>query len=672
MTRLAYRWEGCAHNPVMRGIEQATRKSRRPAVPSVNRLFVAGMEPERPVFVPGPAWVDLRVVVIAFLSVALAACAELRSPRTDSTPISDEPNTVAELAFAPEPEPGIAYEVMITGVPEADLLELLQGSSQLFALKDRPPLSLSALERRARGDMERLQTALRSEGFYAGEVQYEIDRGTAPVTVTVEVSTGVQYLLAAYDVQYQASPPPPEDVQPSLDDLGLHLGMPAKAPAILAAERALAETLASRGYPLAKVLDRKTLVDHGTTTMTVSLAVDAGPSARFGAVTIEGASAVEEDYVRKLIGWTEGERYDRTKVEVTRRALSNTGLFESVSIASGTKVGPDNKLPMTLKLVEAKHRSIGFGASYSTSEGLGGEVFWEHRNLFARNERLRLTLTAAQIEQVLEADFRKPAFLRRDQDLLANFAVSRRDTEAFEEKSIIGSVGLERPWRENWRMSAGVSGEYSILEDELGEETFRLLGLPLTAARDATDSLLNPTRGTRLNLGLTPYAGKGDDNQLFTVATVTGSAYHAVDRDERFVLAGRAKTGTIVGEETESVPANKRFYAGGGGSIRGFEFQSVGPLDNEGDPLGGRSILELNAELRIRVAERVGIVPFVDGGTVFDSSYPDFDGTFRWAAGLGGRYYSDIGPLRVDIAVPLNRRDIDDTFQFYISLGQAF
>lgn len=613
----------------------------------------------------------LRVAMIVLLSVSLMACAELRSLGIgdDRAEIEDR-ETAAEPVI--EPASGAAYDVMIVGVPEPDLLALLEGSSQLVALKDRPPAAPGALRQRANGDVERLQTALRSEGFYAAEVQYNIDRGVAPIMITVDVSTGIQYLLAEYDMRYEGFPPPEADVQPSLEDLGLHIGMPGRAPAILAAQSALLDTLADRGHPLAKVLDRKTVIDHGTRTMTVSLAADAGPAARFGAVTIEGLSAVDEDYVRSKITWTEGERYDRAKVEATRRTLSDAGLFASVAVTAEKKVGTDGTLPMTVTLVEGKHRSIGFGASYSTSEGFGGEVFWEHRNLFGRNERLRLTLTAAEIEQVLEADFRKPGFLRPDQDLLANVAVGNRDTDAFSEQSVSGSVGLERPWGENWRVSGGVSGEYGFLEDEDGEETIRLFGLPVRGVRDTTGDLLNPVKGTRLNLALTPYAGKGDDNLLFAVSTATGSAYYAVDREQRFVLAGRAKIGTIVGEETESVPANKRFYAGGGGSIRGFEFQSVGPLDAENDPLGGRSILELNAEVRIRLTERFGLVPFVDGGTVSDSSYPDFDETVRWAAGLGGRYFTDFGPLRFDIAVPLNKRNIDDEFQFYISLGQAF
>ncbi|HSR71931.1 MAG TPA: BamA/TamA family outer membrane protein, partial [Kiloniellales bacterium] len=198
-------------------------------------------------------------------------------------------------------------------------------------------------------------------------------------------------------------------------------------------------------------------------------------------------------------------------------------------------------------------------------------------------------------------------------------------------------------------------------------------GLPLTATRDDRDDLLDPTRGTRLSLTLTPYGGVGDQSLAFLRSTLGGTAYYAIDEGRRFVVAGRARLGSILGDDTEEIPANKRFYAGGGGSIRGYEFQKVGPLDENNEPLGGRSLVELGVELRIRVTEEIGIVPFLDGGTVFDSPYPDFEEDLRWATGLGLRYFTAIGPLRLDVAVPLDKREgIDDDYQFYISLGQAF
>jgi len=586
----------------------------------------------------------------------------------------DDTATSTQAAATPEPESigTLAYTAKITGIEDADLQALLDGTSQLVALQDRPVAAPGTLRRRAEGDVERLQTALRSEGFYAAEVRTDLDSEANPMRVTIEVAPGPQYLLADYDIAFTGAPPPPVEAQPKLEDLGLHIGIAARAPDIVAAQRRLLDVLARRGYPLARVVDRKTTIVHASTTMNVALTVDAGPAARFGTATIAGLNRVKESYVRGLLAWQDGAPYDRDTVKKSRDALLATGLFNTVEIAPAATVDAEGTLPMTITVTEGKHRSFGFGANYSTSEGIGGEVFWEHRNLLGRNETLRLSLTAAEIEQSLQAQARKPGFLRPDQSLLADAALTNRNTDAFDEQSVAGSIGVERPLGEVWRATAGVSAEYSILTDENGKDTFQLFGLPVSARRDTTDSLLDPTRGTRLNLTLIPYGGKGDGPLLFAVATAGGAAYTALDADKRFVLAGRLKFGSLFGEETASVPANKRFYAGGGGSVRGYAFQSVGPLDDQNDPLGGRSLVEVNGELRIRVTESVGIVPFIDGGSVYDTTYPDFSETFLWAGGLGVRYFSGIGPLRLDVAVPINKRSSDDSFQFYISLGQAF
>jgi translocation and assembly module TamA len=348
-------------------------------------------------------------------------------------------------------------------------------------------------------------------------------------------------------------------------------------------------------------------------------------------------------------------------------------LFASVEVEDGPSLDEAGSLPMTIRVDEGPHRSIGAGGGYSTDIGFGGQVFWEHRNFFGENERLRLTLAAAEIQQSIGADFRKPAFLRRDQTLLMNVSASNEDTDAFEQQSISSFVGLERLFSPRWRGVAGVSVSYLSTEDEQGRRNFLLFGLPITATRHMTDSLLDPTRGTRLDFAVTPYTGGGAEQLLFLQSSVAGSVYRAIDRRKRFVLAGRARVGSTVGEATEAIPADKRFYAGGGGSIRGYKYQSVGPLDTRRDPLGGRSLLELGGELRVRVTDSIGVVPFIDGGTVFDAPYPSFDETIRWAAGLGLRYFTDFGPLRLDVAFPINRRDdVDNRFEFYVSFGQAF
>jgi translocation and assembly module TamA len=231
--------------------------------------------------------------------------------------------------------------------------------------------------------------------------------------------------------------------------------------------------------------------------------------------------------------------------------------------------------------------------------------------------------------------------------------------------------GLERPLAKQWKLLAGIALEFSNLDDLQGARDFYLFGLEVTGKRDTSNNRFNPSEGTRLQLSLRPYSGQGDDNVSFLISEITGTGYYAPFGGTRFILAGRTKFGTIVGENTDRLPANKRFYSGGS-SIRGYKFQFVGPMGPGETPLGGRSQLELGGELRAKVTETIGGVIFVEGGQVYDDELPEFDGDLQWAAGFGIRYFTMIGPVRLDFGFPINPRDSDDSFQFYISIGQAF
>lgn len=575
------------------------------------------------------------------------------------------------------PRSDAAYVVSIEGIEDGALLDLLRASSQLVALADKPPATVVGLRRRATDDVGRLQTALRSEGYYEAEIDLEIDASAAPARVRLTVDRGPRYRLAAYDIDWVGTAAPPDELRPALEAIGITTGMPARAPAVVAAEQALVGHLQERGYPFARIADRKTFINRDTKEMAVHLSADSGPAATFGPLTFKGQEAVEEAYLREIAQWPEGSPYDRRVLRDLQRRLGDTALFSTANAEGAAALSDDGSLPVTVTLTEREHRSIGAAVAYSTDIGPSLELFWEHRNLMGENERLRASATGSFIEQSGEIDFRKPAFLRHDQDLLGNLEGGQEDTDAYERQWVESLAALERPVLDNWRISAGLSFGYEIIDEHAdsgeGERSFQIFGLPLTATRDTTDDPLDPHEGSRLLFSLTPATGVGSEDLLFLTAVAGGSAYYAIDEDERFVLAGRARVGSILGEKTEALPASRRFYAGGGGSIRGYEYQLVGPLDDDEDPFGGVSLVELGGELRVRVTEEFGVVPFIDGGTVYDDPIPSGDETLRWAAGLGLRYFTGFGPLRLDVAFPLNPRDgVDETFQFYISFGQAF
>lgn len=607
----------------------------------------------------------------------------------------------------------IPYEVEITGIDphEETMIAALNSVSTARRLQSRPTASRAGLQRRAEDDIERFQAVLRSNGFYDGQITFDIrekptpeaieegedadiaadqdDSGAGakaddvaavdapkPLLLTYNIDVGTPYLIGSVDlvVTYpdQVIERPATDAE--LEKTRLLIGQRATAEPIILAEQYGADLLRDQGYPLVKSTKRTVMANTAQKTISITYAYDTGKKANFGAITVNGANEVDPEFIAGYRSWRAGEQYSPEQIKVTRRDLAQSNLFDSVIVKPVGPVGESGEIPIEINVVERKMRSVGGGVDFSTADGPGANAFWEHRNLFGAGERLRLGVEASSFEQGLSADFKKPQFLQRRQSLVANAEAKSNDTDAYKGETVESFVGFERPLGENWSATLGALAEYSDLtgSDESPDDQFYLGGVRGILRYDNTENPLDPTDGTRFEINVTPYMGLTDKDTNFTTVSIAGSQYLSLDDDGDYVMAARARTGTIIGEERGSLPSNKRYYSGGGGSIRGYEYQKVGPLDDDHDPLGGRSVLELGFEFRARVTESFGIVPFVEGGNVYERSEPE-DISLLWAAGLGFRYYTAVGPLRFDVAVPLDKRDnVDDDYQFYISLGQAF
>jgi translocation and assembly module TamA len=326
---------------------------------------------------------------------------------------------------------------------------------------------------------------------------------------------------------------------------------------------------------------------------------------------------------------------------------------------------------MTITLIEGAPRSIGAGASYNTNLGLGTHAFWEHRNLFGNGEDLKFSAGVAQRQLGVAATFRRPDFLKPKLDLLADAELLHETTDAYKSRRWRGYVGLEDREFAPYVVGGGLSLERAYLTETSRDENYLLLGTPLYVRRDTTNDLLDPTSGTRASLTVMPYQGLLARDLDFVSTRVEGRAYQRLGASDRYVLAGYAAVGSVVGASLEALPADKRLYAGGAGSVRGYAYQLAGPLDSAGVPIGGRSSLELGTELRYRITPTIGIVPFVDAGNVYPSLLPQSLSLF-YSVGLGLRYYTVIGPIRLDLAFPLMKRANDSAVQVYVSIGQAF
>lgn len=630
-------------------------------------------------------------VLAAVLMLALSGCEavpklydRIMPPSADEGPIAGGDDSRQGLepgedgvedrpGIPPGEETFVEYEVEVLGADDVDGLEdLFAENGLLYRLQEEPPGTMLGLRRRVEADLETFREILRSQGYYAGEVAGRVDAGTVPATAIIEVTPGPRYTIAAFDVVYRDQPPPPGSPQ-TLADVPLLPTDPADADNILDVVEDLPGLLMARGFPFAEVVDTRFTVNHDENVLRAEVGMNAGPRARFGAVRFSGLEEVEESYLQTLVPWEPGQTWDEEELEAYRTALLASGLFRSLRMGHPDEVAADGTLPVEVEVAEAKMRSIGAGVKYSSDTGPGLTAFWEHRNYFGADEDLRVDLDLSTQQQELSGTFLKPAYLRPDQSLVAEASLANEDTDAYERTGLLATAGIERTFSPVW--TGGVRGLIdvaSIKEATDDEAQFVVLGgVPVYVRRDTSDDPLDPTQGTRSGITLTPFVGQSDQMLLFLKSEANASVYYSPLDSERLTLAARIGFGSIVGEDLDAIPADQRFFAGGGGSVRGFEYQSIGP-QAAGEPTGGLSEIEASLEARIKVTDSIGIVPFFDAGQVYDSATPDFSRTFRYAAGIGARYYTAIGPMRLDVAVPLNARDDDDAYQFYLSIGQAF
>ena len=566
----------------------------------------------------------------------------------------------------------IAYEVAFQGISDKDLVELLEEISQTVSMKESPPLTEGLLKRRVQNDIPDITAALRSRGYYLPEIRTDINIGVRLARVVFRIDSGPVYRLKTIEIKMAGLTGEKGPDLPDLKQHGLAPGNRALAEPIAKFRPLIERRLKNQGYPLVKADTPEVIVDHQDRTLSVVYPVDTGPLAGFGTLQIEGAETVEHDFIMDQIPWKPGEPFKADLLDEARIDLLETGLFNSVLFGTGDRLDDAGRLPIAVQLTERKHRTLKLGLGYSTDEGAIARVNHERRNVFHRGETVSLLGQVSRIATTAEGSFEKPGFLRSDQSLLFRIRLAEEDTDAYFSRNVTGLVQISRELGKNWEASLGTALIYSDIE-ELGEtRNFQLISFPGALNWDGRDDILDPTRGGNLGLGAAPYYDYTRSETAFVKSSARYSHYLKVISKPRVILAARVMAGFISGAALNDVPADIRFYAGGGGSIRGYAYQSAGQRADSGDPMGGRSLAILSSEIRIRITEKIGLVPFLDGGNVFEDGYPSFDRELLWGAGLGLRYFTPIGPLRLDVAVPLNRRSFDNSFQLYLSLGQAF
>lgn len=558
----------------------------------------------------------------------------------------------------------LAHQVVFDGAPE-EILPILEEVSQLKQRSQEDELSLFQLQIRADADLIAIKEALQSHAYYAAEVKAYIEGSV----VRFQITPGAIYRVQEIRIWDQK-----HDQELKMDLVELSLGELATAEQILLFERQLLNALHQQGFAKAVILHRELLVDPEREGAYLHLVLQMGEKYRFGDLRIQGRERTNVGFFEEKAPWHPGDLYDPRLIQQAQDKLELTGLFRSVRVAPASENVEGDLLPVDIVVSEAKQRSIAFGLNYTSARGAGLTAEWEDRNISGTGQRLGLRADLWQSSQEINLSYKIPEFYLPEQILHWQLDYQHESVKAYTESTLAFSSTLERRWSRRLTFSYG--GMYQFLRSSRAEAsgTFDLLKTPLRFVWSDADNLLDPTKGAHIQFKMIPSLQFCHPAFAYLTETITASSYFPLSSNRRHILALKVQLGSIIGASQHAIPTPERFFAGSESALRGYHYETVSPLEKEENkPIGGRSIWTNSLELRNRVGKDFGWVVFYDFGNVYKRSWPEFGNRILQSTGLGIRYHTPIGPLRLDLAVPLNRRKkLDSMFEVYFSIGQSF
>lgn len=577
------------------------------------------------------------------------------------------------------------YTVHFKGVNDEGLLKLLRSASQLVGLEASPPTTNMGLKRRAENDIKNFIKVLHSQAYFNARIELEFDFNSTNPMVIVNIDPGVIYPFA----EFKVLPEPGSQgsfpyLKVPIETLGIEVGKPALTNHILEAENILQQLMESKGYPYAKIVHKEIIADQAQKNINATLFADSGSLYAFGNAQITGNKRTKRNFFLKHIEWEEGEIYSPTKLHQTQNKLELSGLFSSVTVSIPEKAPAEYNLPISIEVKENKPRTLDLGVNYETERGIGASAGWAHRNFTGMADNLGIKTSLWGDKQFGEISYTQPDFGKLRQNLIWSADYLRERDAGYTSKAYSFSTVLARQVNENLTYSYGLMYKHLIDTDihentihqsqKSDDETFNLLKTPIFFYWNYTDNILNPTKGYRFKIKSIP-SYKFIGSQIFySINVLTSSYYFSIDSSNKHIFAFQGTFGLIPGPCKTEIPRSELFDAGTDSLLRGYKYQTVSPLDNEYKPTGGRSMMIYSMEYRLRMSKELGWVLFYDFGNVYASRTPRFDKKILQSTGVGIRYFTPVGPIRLDLAIPLNpRKHVDKSrYQVYLSVGQTF
>ncbi|WP_208353007.1 autotransporter assembly complex protein TamA [Pseudaestuariivita rosea] len=577
-------------------------------------------------------------------------------------------------AVAQEP-PQVRFQIVSD---DSDFQDLIVSASLVSAIRRDNSNAAQDYISAAQADYNRILAALYQEGYYGAVISIQLDGREAAEIAPLGAPDQVRVIVLRIDPgprfrfgQTRISPLASDtDLPPEFAR-----GQRARTTAIRDAAQASVEAWRNAGHAKAEPGGQSIVARHDERLLDVDIGMDPGPQLRFGSLIIQGNERVRTERIREIAALPGREVYSPQELAQVAERLRRTGTFRIVTLTEADEPNPDGTLDITAQVSEQKRRRLGYGIEAEADEGLALSAFWLHRNLLGGAERLRIDGEISGIGSDTDLDYRlgarftRPAFRNPDMELYLEAELEQLNEPDFSTRQFQVGAGVNRYLRPNLQYSVGVAILGSRVEDDLGTRDQLFLLFPFDGEYDLRNDRFNPTAGSYVSAQITPYIGAqegGTGGRLYG----DGRIYRALG--DTTVFAFRGQIGSILGSDAESTPAEFLFYSGGGGTVRGQGFQSLAVELGGGDRIGGRSFLGGAFELRQGITDQISLVGFYDVGYIGADSFPGDEGDWHSGAGLGLRYETGIGPIRLDIGVPVSGPEAESDFQVYIGIGQAF
>ncbi len=555
----------------------------------------------------------------------------------------------------------LQYEVQWKGVESPNLLKTLKSHSQLLLQKERPLNSNVGLRRRADSDLPTLLHIVRNAGYYEATITYDIQETSDLSTLILTFRLGEEYRIASVTV---------EGAKTATSAL---VGEPAQADTLIEEQKRILTTLHTEGYPFASAEEPKILVDTYQHTVAVSYIIQSGERLHFGEVKTKGLVKVKKEYILKHLAWTDEEWFDSRLITETQRVLERSGLFQSVELLYNAKdISADGKLPITIVVSESKHRSIALGLDYTSHKGLGGLVEWQHRNIWGMGTLLSFNGNLSSKQRQYKLLYRHFDFMEKGQNASVVLEEAIYQVKAYRSHSQKLDVWIDRPLTARTQLSIGPILDRLTSSESDNNRLFILLSLSCRIQWNNFKGGILSKKGLSLEYFFHPYIDLNYSTLKFLLQRTTIKYHFPLWKAKRWNAGLRLSIGSILGASNINLPPPKRFYIGSEQSLRGYDYLTVSPL-NQDKPIGGRSLIIYSAEIKIPISDNISIGPFFDCGNVYESTVPQFTKHLLKSTGIQGSYDTAVGPLSLTVALPLDRRKgVDSAFQIYVSLGKSF